>query len=180
MTFIWFPCPRSVGVVADITPLPPGPGPAEEEARRSEDSEVHRPAAGRGRRARREGHQARDHEGGTRWKYFCSERKYFLAQHRGRLKNSMLADEADNPGFLLLLEQAEREMRNSRPEVAATYLTKWGTFTVDTVMISFMCQGGPDPPRQRGSEDAARKGSADVRPVRGGAGGGNRAPSPNI
>ena len=57
-------------------------------------------------------------------KYFCSERKYFLAQHRGRLKNSMLADEADNPGFLLLLEQAEREMRNSRPEVAATYLTK--------------------------------------------------------
>ena len=51
-------------------------------------------------------------------------RKYFLAQHRGRLKNSMLADEADNPGFLLLLEQAEREMRNSRPEVAATYLTK--------------------------------------------------------
>ena len=51
-------------------------------------------------------------------------KKYFLAQHRGRLKNSMLADEADNPGFLLLLEQAEREMRNSRPEVAATYLTK--------------------------------------------------------
>ena len=52
-----------MGVAADITPLPSGPGPAEEEARRSEDREVHRPAAGRGRRARREGHQARDYEG---------------------------------------------------------------------------------------------------------------------
>ena len=29
-------------------------------------------------------------------------------KHRGRLKNSMLADEADNPGFLLLVEQAGR------------------------------------------------------------------------
>ena len=48
-------------------------------------------------------------------------------KHRGRLKNSMLADEADNPGFLLLLEQAEREMRATRPELATTYLSKLGT-----------------------------------------------------
>ena len=47
-----------------------------------------------------------------------------IMKHRGRLKNSMLADEADNPGFLLLLEQAERELRTSRPEVATVYLDK--------------------------------------------------------
>ena len=49
-----------------------------------------------------------------------------IMKHRGRLKNSMLADEADNPGFLLLLEQAERELRTSRPEVATVYLDKYG------------------------------------------------------
>ena len=48
-----------------------------------------------------------------------------IMKHRGRLKNSMLADEADNPGFLLLMEQAEREMRAGRPEVATTYLNKY-------------------------------------------------------
>ena len=64
MTFITITESQCNGV-ANTTSLPPGPGPAEEEARRSEDREVHRPAAGRGRRARREGHQARDHEGGT-------------------------------------------------------------------------------------------------------------------
>ena len=46
-------------------------------------------------------------------------------KHRGRLKNSMLADEADNPGFLLLLEQAEREIRANKPEVATVYLNKY-------------------------------------------------------
>ena len=46
------------------------------------------------------------------------------AQHRGRMKISMLADEADNPGFLLLLEQAERELRTSRPHIARVYLDK--------------------------------------------------------
>ena len=48
-----------------------------------------------------------------------------IMKHRGRLKNSMLADEADNPGFLLLVEQAEREMKASRPELATTYLSKY-------------------------------------------------------
>ena len=47
-----------------------------------------------------------------------------IMKHRGRLKNSMLADEADNPGFLLLVEQAERELKASRPELATTYLSK--------------------------------------------------------
>ena len=37
----------------------------------------------------------------------------------------MLADEADNPGFLLLLEQAEREMKAGRPHIATTYLDKY-------------------------------------------------------
>ena len=46
-------------------------------------------------------------------------------QHIKRLKNSMLADEADNPGFLLLLEQAEREMKAGRPQIATTYLDKY-------------------------------------------------------
>merc|ERR1712066_183244 len=47
-----------------------------------------------------------------------------IMKHRGRLKNSMLADEADNPGFMLLLEQAEHELVSGHPEIAATYLDK--------------------------------------------------------
>ena len=41
-----------------------------------------------------------------------------------RLKISMLADEVDKPGFLLLLEQSEREMKAGRPEIASVYLDK--------------------------------------------------------
>ena len=55
-------------------------------------------------------------------------KQLFLSQnvikHIFRWKNSMLADEADNPGFLLLLEQAEREVKAGRPEIASTYLDK--------------------------------------------------------
>lgn len=50
-----------------------------------------------------------------------------IMRHRGRLKNSLLADEADNPGFLLLLEQAEREARGGRHLLAARYLDRWGS-----------------------------------------------------
>ena len=46
-------------------------------------------------------------------------------KHRGRLKNSMLADEADNPGFMLLLEQAERELINGHSDIATVYLDKY-------------------------------------------------------
>ena len=47
-----------------------------------------------------------------------------IMKHRGRLKNSMLADEADNPGFMLLLEQAEYELTAGHPEIATLYLDK--------------------------------------------------------
>ena len=46
-------------------------------------------------------------------------------KHRGRLKNSMLADEADNPGFMLLLEQAEHELIAGHPDIATFYLDKY-------------------------------------------------------
>ena len=46
-------------------------------------------------------------------------------KHRGRLKNSMLADEADNPGFMLLLEQAEHELIAGNPVIATCYLDKY-------------------------------------------------------
>ena len=46
-------------------------------------------------------------------------------KHRGRLKNSMLADEADNPGFMLLLEQAEHELIAGHAEIATFYLDKY-------------------------------------------------------
>ena len=36
----------------------------------------------------------------------------------------MLADEADTPGFLLLIEQAERELKIGQAEIAATYLNR--------------------------------------------------------
>ena len=41
-----------------------------------------------------------------------------------RLKNSMLADEADTLGFFLLLQQAERELKTGKPEISSTYLDK--------------------------------------------------------
>ena len=48
-----------------------------------------------------------------------------IMKHRGRLKNSMLADEADNPGFMLLLEQAEHELIAGHPDIASNYLDKY-------------------------------------------------------
>ena len=48
-----------------------------------------------------------------------------IMKHRGRLKNSMLADEADNPGFMLLLEQAEHELIAGNPIIATQYLDKY-------------------------------------------------------
>ena len=53
-------------------------------------------------------------------------------KHRGRLKNSMLADEADNPGFMLLLEQAEHELIAGHPDIATFYLDKY-LFTLDYI-----------------------------------------------
>ena len=48
-----------------------------------------------------------------------------IMKHRGRLKNSMLADEADNPGFMLLLEQSEHELIAGHPDIATFYLDKY-------------------------------------------------------
>ncbi|XP_023321819.1 uncharacterized protein LOC111696448 isoform X2 [Eurytemora carolleeae] len=47
-----------------------------------------------------------------------------ILKHRGKLKSSTLADEADNLGFLLLLEQALKEMKSGSPVTALTYLDK--------------------------------------------------------
>ena len=47
-----------------------------------------------------------------------------ILKHRGKLKDSMLAEEIDSPGFLLLHEQAERELRAGRAEVASAYLDR--------------------------------------------------------
>ena len=57
-------------------------------------------------------------------------------KHRGRLKNSMLADEADNPGFMLLLEQAEHELIAGHAEIATFYLDKYLS-TLDYISLYF-------------------------------------------
>jgi len=47
----------------------------------------------------------------------------------------MLADEADNPGFLLLLEQAEKEVRGGRPDLATIYLDKAVTVHPEDISV---------------------------------------------
>ena len=59
-----------------------------------------------------------------------------IMKHRGRLKNSMLADEADNPGFMLLLEQAEHELIAGHAEIATFYLDKYLS-TLDYISLYF-------------------------------------------
>ena len=60
-----------------------------------------------------------------------------IMKHRGRLKNSMLADEADNPGFMLLLEQAEHELIAGHAEIATFYLDKYLS-TLDYISLYFL------------------------------------------